>query len=62
MPNRRANITQAEISRALKATKSAGYEVARIEFDPQAGLKIFIGSANAEDAPNEWDNVLELVG
>lgn len=62
MPNRRENITQAEISRALKAAKSAGYEVARIELDPQAGLKIFIGEADTKDAPNEWDNVLELVG
>jgi len=60
MANRRATITQSEISRALKATRAAGYEVSRIEFDPNAGLKIFIGEADSPNAPNEWDKVLEV--
>lgn len=60
MANRKASITQAEISRALKATRDAGYDIARIEIDPRAGLKIIIGGADTPFTPNEWDKVLEL--
>ncbi len=60
MANRKAIFTQAEIARALKATRDAGYSVAKIEFDPKAGLRIFIGDREVADPRNEWDAALGL--
>ncbi|MDA5557691.1 MULTISPECIES: hypothetical protein [Roseobacteraceae] len=60
MANRKAQITQAEITRALKATREAGFSVARIEFTPKAGMKIFIGDQDTLEPQNEWDAALGL--
>ena len=60
MANRKAIFTQAEIARALKATRDAGYSVAKIEFDPKAGLRIFIGDQEVSESRNEWDAALGL--
>lgn len=60
MANRKAIFTQAEIARALKATRDAGYSIAKIEFDPKAGLRTFIGDQEITESQNEWDSALGL--
>jgi hypothetical protein len=60
MSNRKASVTQSEISRALKAAKSAGYSVARFEIMQEGGLKVFLGEPDSDDLPNEWDLELSI--
>ncbi len=55
MANRKAKVTQTEISRALKAARSAGFTVARFEILDDGGLRIFLGEEFAEESANEWD-------
>lgn len=52
-----ARITQADMERAAKAVKSAGYEQARIIMDlAQHKIEIIIGNAGESDPPvNPWD-------
>lgn len=61
MPNRKAKVTQSEISRALKAARSAGFTVEKFEILDDGGLRIFLGEEHAEKATNEWDLGLRVV-
>jgi len=60
MSNRKASVTQSEISRALKAAKSAGYSVAKFEIMREGGLKVFLGEPGSDELPNEWDLELSI--
>lgn len=53
-----ARITQADIDRATKAVKSAGFERARIVMDlDKARIEIIIGEAtNDSPLPAEWSD------
>jgi hypothetical protein len=55
MPNRPAAFRQADLTRALRAVKAAGVNIARIEIDP--GGRIIIIAAGREAA--ETDNPLD---
>lgn len=64
MRERRAAFRQADLRRALKATREAGLDVARAEIDPATGKIVVIIGRPEEGAPgggqvNEWDQVLE---
>jgi hypothetical protein len=61
MSNRRANITQSEITRALKAARQAGFSVARFEILSEGGLRIYLAGSSDEDSANEWDAGLGLL-
>lgn len=60
MANRRAIVTQGEISRALKAARNAGYSVIRFEISADDGLRVYIGDTDSTEASNEWDVGLGL--
>lgn len=55
MPNRKAKVTQSEISRALKAARAAGFTVAKFEILDEGGLRIFLAEEHAIETTNEWD-------
>ena len=56
-----ARITQADVERATKSVKAAGYERARIVMDLANGkIEIILGesgSADKPEAPNPWDDI-----
>lgn len=55
-----ARITQADVERATKSVKAAGFERARIVMDLANGrIEIILGASGAEPerAPNEWDDI-----
>ena len=56
MSNRRAPLTQAELTRYLKAYRDAGIPVARTEIGRDGTVVIFTGSATTETAENTWDS------
>jgi len=60
----RAQISQADIERTLKACKRAGYERARVHINIAAQtIDIMLGedqpAASAPSRPNPWDRELE---
>lgn len=60
MPRTRARVTQADITRALRAVAQAKVQ-ATIEIDPKGTIRIKVGppdSSKVESAPNEWDDIL----
>jgi hypothetical protein len=62
MSNRPAAFRQADLSRAIKATVSAGLEVGRVEIDPSGKIVILParkGERSQGDRSNEWDDVLK---
>jgi hypothetical protein len=54
---------QSDLTRALKATKAAGFDAARIELEPGGKIVILAGGPDARitpaGEPNEWDEVYE---
>ena len=58
MANRKARVSQSEITRALKAAKSAGYTVARFEVLDEGVLRIYLAGESDATAVNEWDLAL----
>lgn len=62
MPRTRANVTQADIARVLRAVAQAKVQ-ATIEIDPDGTIRIKLGppdTSQADPEPNEWDEVLRL--
>jgi len=57
MAARKALITQAELTRYLKAAKDAGIPVARCEVTPDGKVIIYSTADPAGDVVNEWDSV-----
>lgn len=55
-----ARITQADMERATKAVKAAGYDHARIIMDLSAGrIEVILGAAESDSAENKddgWDD------
>ncbi len=54
-----ASFRQSDLTRALKATKAAGIDVARIEIEPETG-RIVIVPGKPPSAPAESGNRIEL--
>ena len=63
MPTRKADITQAEATRYLKALREAGYSEGRIEIDRPDGTKVSIVAGKAGEAivddPDDIDAMIE---
>ncbi len=55
MANRRAAITQAELTRYLKAYRDAGIPVARTEIGRDGKVVIYTTDTATDDANNPWD-------
>lgn len=56
MPARPASVTQAEVTRAVKAVAAAGVAVGRVEIDPRTGrVVVYAAGASPDGAPNPWD-------
>jgi hypothetical protein len=56
----RARLTfrQTDVTRAIKAARAAGVEIARVELDRQGNIVIIPGKASAVIERNEWDEIL----
>jgi hypothetical protein len=51
---------QGDVTKALKGTLAAGFDVKRIEIDRDGKIVVITGqqqTADANSAANEWDNV-----
>jgi hypothetical protein len=57
MANKSASVTQAEITRALRAAKEAGLEVAGYEVDPSSGKVRVFTTKNGAPPPSEQDDL-----
>jgi hypothetical protein len=55
MSQRRAPITQAELTRYLKAYRDAGIPVARTEIGRDGKVVIYTTDTATDDANNPWD-------
>lgn len=55
MANRRAVLTQAELTRYLKAYRDAGIPVARTEIARDGKVVIYTTDTATDDANNPWD-------
>ena len=53
--NKRAKISQAEITRVLKATRDAGLPIAKFEIDPDGSVKVYTIVDTAGEIVNDWD-------
>lgn len=54
-----ARISQADMERATKAVKAAGYERARIVMDlEKQRIEVIIGESGPGTEPNPWDEEL----
>jgi hypothetical protein len=59
MPRRPTAFRQADVTRAVRAAKAAGIEVARVEIDPVSGkIVIVAGSPDTVNAGNCLDTWL----
>ncbi|WP_152475953.1 hypothetical protein [Roseovarius sp. THAF9] len=54
-PSRRATVTQAELTRYLKAYRDAGIPVARTEIGRDGKVTIHTFDSAAVEEPNPWD-------
>ena len=58
MAARACTFRQKDVTRAIRAARAAGVDIARIEIDPDGKIVIILG--NGEPDPreaNEWDRV-----
>jgi|GEM_PF-4920033 len=56
MPNRKAKITRAELSRYLQAYRDAGIEIARTEINSDGKVIIFTNSELQKNTQSDWDS------
>lgn len=62
MPNRRAALTQAELTRCLKAARDAGYKEARVEIAKPDGTKVsIVAGKGGEAAPDDADDIDAMI-
>ncbi len=57
MPNGKATIKQSEITRALKAAKEAGLDVARYDIDRDGRIRVFTVADQEGIVVNDWDRL-----
>ncbi|WP_394887564.1 hypothetical protein ACG873_21880 [Mesorhizobium sp. AaZ16] len=60
--NRPAPFRQADLSRALKAWRSAGLELGRVEIEPSGKIVMTPRRGESDPVngyPNEWDDTLQ---
>ena len=62
MTNRRASVTQAELTRCLKAIREAGYGEGRVVIEKPDGTKVSIVAGAASEAGDAADDFDELIG
>lgn len=55
----RARVREADIARALRAAKKAGYAAARVTIDPLGNLSLEVSDAHLPTAANPLDRLLE---
>jgi len=51
-----ARIRQADIARALKAAKAAGFDDVRVDITPAGTLSVLTGKLAEKTEPNPWDD------
>jgi len=56
MPNPRAKITQAELTRYLKAYRDADIPIGRTEIAPDGTVVITTATEQVEHFQNDWDS------
>lgn len=57
MPNQKAKVSQADLTRYLKAYRDAGIPIARTEIGKDGKVVIFSIAEASEKEPNEWDAI-----
>lgn len=62
MAKRAPAFTQADLTRATKAMRAAGCEVARVDIMPDGRLSIWTGAALPPQPENEADQFFRSVG
>lgn len=50
-----ARIRQADLTRALKAAKAAGFDDVRVDITPTGRLSVLTGKLAQQAEPNPWD-------
>ena len=55
MANRKAVITQAELTRCLKAHRAAGIPIAKTETKPDGTIVVYSIGQNDQNSDNPWD-------
>lgn len=55
MANRKAVITQAELTRCLKAHRDAGIPIAKTETKPDGTIVVYSIGQNDQNSDNPWD-------
>lgn len=55
MANRKAVITQAELTRCLKAHRDAGIPIAKTETKPDGTIVVYSIGQNDQTSDNPWD-------
>lgn len=61
MPNRRASLSQAELTRYAKAMRAAGYEDWRIEVANTDGTKVSIRPGKAGETADDGDDIDAMI-
>jgi hypothetical protein len=59
MPRRPPIFRKSDVTRAIKATKAAGEDVARVEIGPDGRIIVIVGKAVAPPIANGTDPALE---
>jgi hypothetical protein len=55
MPARKAVVPQADIARALKAARDAGFQVARYEVGPDGRIIVYTTAMGGGEQLSDWD-------
>ena len=61
MPNRKVDVTQAEVRRYLRAMREAGFDEGRVEIERPDGTRVAVvvgKGGEAAEAPDEWDTII----
>jgi hypothetical protein len=59
MAGRRALITQADLTRCIKAAVAAGLPVASVDIRPDGSVRLFTIPPQDDDGPNPCDRLLK---
>lgn len=57
--SRKASFQESDLSRALRAARKAGLDVARVEIDKDGKIVLVTGEPETVVRTNEWDSVLK---